>query len=115
MIEKGLMLSLALVGGSVLAAPQVTPEMMAKFKQLSPAQQQALAAQYGIDSSQLGASSTKSSVTPVNTAPVAVPRDVDYSQPSQRPLLAGVAQDGELQPFGYNVFMYRIFSANQLK
>ncbi|MER0510306.1 SLBB domain-containing protein [Aeromonas veronii] len=104
MIEKGLMLSLALVGGSLLAAPQVTPEMMAKFKQLSPAQQQALAAQYGIDPSQLGASSAKTNVTPVNTAPVAAPREVDYSQASQRPLLAGVAQEGELQPFGYNVF-----------
>ncbi|MEH8223506.1 SLBB domain-containing protein [Aeromonas veronii] len=104
MIEKGLVLSMALVGGSVLAVPQVTPDMMAKFKQLSPAQQQALAAQYGIDPSQLGSSSTKSSVTPVNTAPVAVPREVDYSQASQRPLLAGVAQEGELQPFGYNVF-----------
>jgi protein involved in polysaccharide export with SLBB domain len=104
MIEKGLMLSLALVGGSVLAAPQVTPEMIAKFKQLSPAQQQALAAQYGIDPSQLGASSTKSSVTPVNTAPVAAPREVDYSQVSQRPLVAGVEQEGKLQPFGYSVF-----------
>lgn len=104
MIEKGLLLSLALIGGSVLAAPQVTPEMMAKFKQLSPAQQQALAAQYGIDPSQLGASSTKSSVTPVNAAPVAAPREVDYSQASQRPLVAGVAQAGTLQPFGYSVF-----------
>ncbi|MCF5846466.1 SLBB domain-containing protein [Aeromonas veronii] len=98
------LLSLALLGSAVPAAPQITPEMMAKFKQLSPAQQQALAAQYGIDPSQLGASAAVSSVTPVNTAPVAAPRDVDYSQPSQRPLMAGVAQEGELQPFGYNVF-----------
>ncbi|MGL5487585.1 MAG: SLBB domain-containing protein, partial [Shewanella sp.] len=98
------LLSLAFLGSTVPAAPQITPEMMAKFKQLSPAQQQALAAQYGIDSSQLGASAAVSSVTPVNTAPVAAPRDVDYSQPSQRPLMAGVAQEGELQPFGYNVF-----------
>ncbi|MDM5128119.1 SLBB domain-containing protein [Aeromonas salmonicida] len=104
MIEKGLLLSLALVGGPVLAAPQVTPEMMAEFKQLSPAQQQALAAQYGLDSSQLGGAAGKSSVTPVNTAPVAAPREVDYSQVSQRPLVAGVEQEGKLQPFGYSVF-----------
>ncbi len=56
MKQKGLLLSLALFGLPLLAAPQVTPEMIAKFKQLSPAQQQALAAQYGIDPSQLGAS-----------------------------------------------------------
>ncbi len=94
MQKKGLLLSSALFCMPIVAAPQVTPEMMAKFKQLSPAQQQAMAAQYGIDPSQLGASSAVSSVTPVNTAPVAAPRDVDYSQPSQRPLMAGVAQEG---------------------
>ncbi|ELM3617332.1 SLBB domain-containing protein [Aeromonas sobria] len=105
MKQKGLLISLALFGGAVLAAPQVTPEMMAKFKQLSPAQQQELAAQYGVDPSQLGgALEQKSSVTPVNTAPVAAPREVDYSQTTQRSLMAGVAQEGELQPFGYNVF-----------
>lgn len=104
MKQKGLLLSLALFGLPLLAAPQVTPEMIAKFKQLSPAQQQALAAQYGIDPSQLGGAAGKSSVTPVNTAPVAAPREVDYSQASQRPLVAGVAQAGTLQPFGYSVF-----------
>ncbi|HGY1012481.1 TPA: SLBB domain-containing protein [Aeromonas salmonicida subsp. smithia] len=104
MKQKGLLLSLALFGLPLLAAPQVTPEMMAKFKQLSPAQQQALAAQYGLDSSQLGSSAVQSSVTPVNTAPMAAPREVDYSQVSQRPLVAGVAQEGKLQPFGYSVF-----------
>jgi len=104
MKQKGLLLSLALFGLPLLAAPQVTPEMIAKFKQLSPAQQQALAAQYGLDSSQLGSSAVQSSVTPVNTAPMAAPREVDYSQVSQRPLVAGVAQEGKLQPFGYNVF-----------
>lgn len=71
---------------------------------MSPAQQQALAAQYGVNPAQLGVSAGQSSVTPVNTAPVAAPREVDYSQASQRPFMAGVAQEGELQPFGYNVF-----------
>ncbi|MFQ2180470.1 SLBB domain-containing protein [Aeromonas sp. s13] len=97
--------SLFMIMSSVaFCAPQITPDMMAKFKQLSPAQQQALAAQYGVDTSQLGGAGQKSSVTPVNTAPVAAPREVDYSQASQRPLVAGVAQEGTLQPFGYNVF-----------
>lgn len=104
MKQKGVLLSLALLGLPVLAAPQVTPEMMAKFKQLSPAQQQAVAAQYGIDPAQLSGSAGQSSSTPVNTAPVAAPREVDYSQASQRPLVAGVAQAGALQPFGYSVF-----------
>ncbi|MGL5046974.1 MAG: polysaccharide biosynthesis/export family protein, partial [Shewanella sp.] len=104
MKQKGMLLSLALLGLPVLAAPQVTPEMMAKFKQLSPAQQQALAAQYGIDPAQLSGSASQASSTPVNTAPVAAPREVDYSQASQRPLVAGVAQAGALQPFGYSVF-----------
>ncbi|EZH82631.1 sugar transporter [Aeromonas hydrophila AD9] len=104
MNQKGLLLSLAFVGLPLMAAPQITPEMMAKFKQLSPAQQQALAAQYGIDPSLLGGSNSQSSVTPVNTAPVAAPREVDYSQASQRPLVAGAAQEGALQPFGYSVF-----------
>lgn len=99
MKQKGLLLSLALMGLTVMAAPQITPEMMAKFKQLSPAQQQALAAQYGIDPSQLGGSNKQSSVTPVNTAPVAAPREVDYSQESQRPLVAGVAQEGGITAF----------------
>ena len=102
MKNSGLLLSLALIGLPLVAAPQVTPEMMIKLKQLSPAQQQALAAQYGIDPSQLGGG--QSSVTPVNTAPVAAPREVDYSQTSQRPLVAGVVQEGTLQPFGYSVF-----------
>ncbi|WP_346209169.1 SLBB domain-containing protein [Aeromonas salmonicida] len=102
MKNSGLLLSLALIGLPLVAAPQVTPEMMIKLKQLSPAQQQALAAQYGIDPSQLGGG--QSSVTPVNTAPVAAPREVDYSQTSQRPSVAGVAQEGTLQPFGYSVF-----------
>ncbi|MGL5486997.1 MAG: SLBB domain-containing protein [Shewanella sp.] len=102
---KGLCLLSAALIGTVVAAPQITPEMMAKFKQLSPAQQQALAAQYGVDTSQLGeGAGQKSSVTPVKTAPVVAPREVDYSQTSQRPLVAGVAQEGALQPFGYNVF-----------
>ncbi|MGL4957630.1 MAG: polysaccharide biosynthesis/export family protein, partial [Plesiomonas sp.] len=104
MKQQGWLLSLALLGWPVVAAPQITPEMMAKFKQLSPAQQQALAAQYGVNPAQLGGASGQSSVTPVNTAPVAAPREVDYSQASQRPLQAGVAQAGALQPFGYNVF-----------
>ncbi|MBL0443638.1 hypothetical protein JEO77_19830 [Aeromonas veronii] len=91
MKHQGWLLSLALLGWPVVAAPQITPEMMAKFKQLSPAQQQALAAQYGVNPAQLGVSAGQSSVTPVNTAPVAAPREVDYSQASQRPLQAGVA------------------------
>lgn len=52
--------SLFMIMSSVaFCAPQITPDMMAKFKQLSPAQQQALAAQYGVDTSQLGGGRTK--------------------------------------------------------
>ena len=75
---------------------------MEQFKRLPADQQQALAKQYGISVDQFQNASAMTPVTP--STPVAAPREVDYSQVSQRPLIAGVAQPGELQPFGYNVF-----------
>lgn len=93
---------IAAVSMNAFAAPQISPQMMEQFKRLSPAEQQSLAKQYGISTEQL---QTTSAVTPVTkSVPVSAPRELDYSQASQRPLIAGVSQPGELQPFGYNVF-----------
>ncbi len=93
---------LAAISLNVFAAPQISPQMMEQFKRLPADQQQALAKQYGISVDQFQNASAMTPVTP--STPVAAPREVDYSQVSQRPLIAGVAQPGELQPFGYNVF-----------
>ena len=93
---------LAAISLNVFAAPQISPQMMEQFKRLPADQQQALAKQYGISVDQFQNASAMTPVTP--STPVAAPREVDYSQVSQRPLIAGAAQPGELQPFGYNVF-----------
>jgi polysaccharide biosynthesis/export protein len=93
---------LAAVSLSAFAAPQITPQMMEQFKRLSPVEQQSLAKQYGISTEQLKSASAITPITP--SVPVAAPRELDYTQVSQRPLIAGVAQPGDLQPFGYTVF-----------
>lgn len=88
----------ALMTGSGIAA-NISPAMLAQFKQLPAAQQQALAAQYGIDLNSISAGT--SAQTPAATAPTTIqPREVNTAQISQRPN----SDNQKLQPFGYNIF-----------
>lgn len=87
----------ALLTGSGVAA-DISPAMLAQFKQLPAAQQQALAAQYGVDLNSISGSSAGSA--PVVAAPTLQPREVKTEQVSQR---AG-SDNQKLQPFGYNIF-----------
>lgn len=87
----------ALLAGSASAA-DISPAMLARFRQLPAAQQQALAAQYGVDINSLSQGSA--SAAPVAVAPTVQPREVNTAQVSQR---AG-SNNQRLQPFGYNIF-----------
>ncbi|MDD2341539.1 MAG: SLBB domain-containing protein [Tolumonas sp.] len=87
----------ALLAGSGVAA-DISPAMLAQFKQLPAAQQQALAAQYGVDLNSITGSS-KASV-PVVAAPTIQPREIKPEQVSQR----SGSDNQKLQPFGYNIF-----------
>lgn len=87
---------------SLAGQQQVTPEMMAQFMQLPPAQQRALAVQYGIDPDDINPA--RRPKKQIETRPTMEPRELDYNQVSQRPPVADVSRANELQPFGYNVF-----------
>lgn len=92
------LLSMSFLLASIMSvqsyAANISPEMMAKFKQLPAAQQQALAAQYGVnlDSLDTGTSATSASTT-AEVAPTTI-------QPRQVIRKAG----NGLKPFGYNLF-----------
>lgn len=105
-IMKAALFAVAFTLGLMPAQAAIPANMMAQFSQLSPAQQEALAAQYGLDVNELRGqtgASQEQLITPSLT-----PRQVQPAQGSQRPQLANIqAQAGEvqpLQPFGYNVF-----------
>lgn len=90
-------LSLGLAVGQ--ASAEIPANVMAQFSQLSPAQQEAVAAQYGMDLSQLKSQQGATSEAAPMPATLA-PRVVDNSQATQR---QATASSG-LEPFGYNVF-----------
>jgi len=92
-------LSLGLAVGQ--ASAEIPANVMAQFSQLSPAQQEAVAAQYGMDLSQLKSQQGATSEAAPMPATLA-PRVVDNSQATQRQATA-TASSG-LEPFGYNVF-----------
>jgi polysaccharide biosynthesis/export protein len=91
-------LSLGLAVGQ--ASAEIPANVMAQFNQLSPAQQEAVAAQYGVDMGQLKSQQGGSSQAAPMPATLA-PRVVDNSQATQR---QPIIQGSSLQPFGYNVF-----------
>lgn len=103
---KSLPFSLLLAGVMSVSsfAATVSPEMMAKFKQLPAAQQQALAAQYGIDLNSLSAGSMNDNSITSDAVPTIQPREIDTSRVSQRQNIQTNAGKNELQPFGYNIF-----------
>ena len=68
------------------SAATVSPEMMARFKQLPAAQQQALAAQYGVDINSL--STSDDAAAAVVAEPTLQARTVDTSKQSQRQNIA---------------------------
>lgn len=86
------------------ASAEIPAAVMAQFSQLSPSQQEAIAAQYGVDMSQLRSQGGNTAATTMQ--PTLTPRTVDTSQISQRTALPAKSVDGQntLQPFGYNVF-----------
>ena len=90
-------LSLGLAVGQ--ASAEIPANVMAQFNQLSPAQQEAVAAQYGMDLSQLKSQQGGASQAAPMPATLS-PRVVDNSQATQR---QATASSG-LEPFGYNVF-----------
>lgn len=92
-------LSLGLAVGQ--ASAEIPANVMAQFSQLSPAQQEAVAAQYGMDLSQLKSQQGATSQAAPMPATLA-PRVVDNSQASQRQVT--VSASSGLAPFGYNVF-----------
>lgn len=92
-------LSLGLAVGQ--ASAEIPANVMAQFSQLSPAQQEAVAAQYGMDLSQLKSQQGATQQAAPMPATLA-PRVVDNSQATQRQATA-TASSG-LEPFGYNVF-----------
>ena len=92
-------LSLGLAVGQ--ASAEIPANVMAQFSQLSPAQQEAVAAQYGMDLSQL--KSQQGGVSQAAPMPATLaPRVVDNSQATQRQATAPASSG--LEPFGYNVF-----------
>lgn len=98
----------ALLTGSGVAA-NISPAMLAQFKQLPAAQQQALAAQYGVDINSLNAQSADGLEQASSAQPTLEPRDVDVSKLSQRANyvdknLLDTDLKNKLQPFGYNIF-----------
>ncbi len=92
-------LSLGLAVGQ--ASAEIPANVMAQFSQLSPAQQEAVAAQYGMDLSQLKSQQGATSQAAPMPATLA-PRVVDNSQATQRQATASASSG--LEPFGYNVF-----------
>ncbi len=114
MINKSAIMRSAVFGvllglGTGQAAAELPANVMAQFNQLSPAQQEAVAAQYGVDINEIRSQSSSSAIE----APMSqtlTPRTLDPNAPSQRAGL-GLQMNGQLsvdpnqlQPFGYNVF-----------
>ena len=83
---------------------EIPANVMAQFSQLSPAQQEAVAAQYGISLDQIrGQAQTPAQEQ--KATPTLAPRTVDAANQSQRLSTAVTrTEKGTLQPFGYNVF-----------
>ena len=84
-------------------------EQIEQFKKLPKSQQEALAKQYGLDVTQLEQMMNPTQgVVPSVDEPLQStiqPREIDYTQESQRDLNdPRYSNDGELKPFGYNVF-----------
>lgn len=95
----GLLISLM----TVPSQAQISASQMAMFNQLSPAQQEAVAAQYGVDVQSLRNQSATRPETEL--APTLSPRQLDTQQVSQRPAIPQKDPASQsLQPFGYNVF-----------
>lgn len=85
----------------------IPANMMAQFSQLSPAQQEAIAAQYGLDVNELRGQATSVQVQEQPINPTLTPRQLQPGLTTQRPQLRPNGQDvmdAPLQPFGYNVF-----------
>ena len=105
-IMKAALFAVAFNLGLMPAQAAIPANMMAQFSQLSPAQQEAVAAQYGLDVNELRGQTGATQEQPI--APSLTPRQLQPALASQRPVLtASQAQDGAeqpLQPFGYNVF-----------
>lgn len=103
---KALSVTFLLMAWFTASAATLSPEMIAKFKQLPAAQQQALAAQYGVDLSSLDMQSSDSvNQTSSSAQPTLQERTVDASKSSQRPDTTFVDNNNKkLQPFGYNIF-----------
>lgn len=94
--------------GSLFA---VTPsaEQIEQFKKLPKSQQEALAKQYGVDITQLEQMMNPMQSGELNAnnpqSSTIQARKIDYTQASQRDLNdPRYSNDGELKPFGYNVF-----------
>lgn len=107
---KTLTISLMLTTCSAasVSAATLSPEMIAKFKQLPAAQQQALAAQYGVDLNTLDMQSAGGNDQVSSAQATLQSRQVDPSKLSQRDDLENTFRvknaKKELQPFGYNIF-----------
>lgn len=94
---------------STLLAMTPSSEQIAQFKKLPKSQQEALAKQYGVDISQLEQMMNPIQDKGLNTnnrqQSTIKARSIDYSQASQRNLDdPRYSNNGELKPFGYNVF-----------
>ena len=108
MINKSAIIRSAVFGvllglGIGQAAAELPANVMAQFNQLSPAQQEAVAAQYGVDINSIRSQSSSSS-NEASLPQTLAPRTVDTQVASQRPAVAPSATNNQLQPFGYNVF-----------
>lgn len=107
---KTLTLALMLTAYSVasVSAATLSPEMITQLKQLPAAQQQVLAAQYGVDLNSLNMQSAGSNDQASSAQATLQSREIDPSKRSQREDLNNSAHDKnvkkEPQPFGYNIF-----------
>ncbi len=92
-------------------AINVTPQMLQQFQQLPPAQQQALAQQYGIDPAILQAGMTTSSSLPSNQGQLTpLPDDPLALQlmREEQSILQSMKDEEEadkIKPFGYDLFL----------
>lgn len=114
MIKKSAIMRSAMFGvllgvGTGQAAAELPANVMAQFNQLSPAQQEAVAAQYGVDINSIRSQSSSTAVES-SMPKTLTQRTTDPYAPSQRPALdtqrsgQQPVDPDQLQPFGYNVF-----------
>ncbi|WP_428443777.1 SLBB domain-containing protein [Photobacterium sagamiensis] len=98
-------LTIAVVlGTSTSFAANPTPEQLAQFKRLPPAQQQALARQYGIDPAMLNNAGSRSSAQSVSDSePTIEPRSV-VAPKSRNEAQYETSSGKTIQPFGYDLF-----------